>query len=156
MTGVTKPALSNFSCEPDPDHAGWMRWELLNPDSYNSVVLGKQIVRAEGETTCRLRMWPGHGHANSTGIIHGAITLGLIDVSLFATLYVLRGIDAGRSVTVDLQSQFIGSGDMNRPLDAVVEVLQETRRLCFLRGLVIQESDLVASFSATARKPSQK
>ena len=93
-------------------------------------------------------------HTNSAGNVHGAITLALIDVSLFGALHVLRGLDAGRSVTLDPTSQFIGSGDASRPLDSVVELLRETRRLAFLRGLVVQDEDLVASFTATIRKPS--
>ena len=80
--------------------------------------------------------------------------MSLMDVAMFSTLYVLRGINAGKSVTIDLQAQFISSGNIARPLDAVVEVLRETRRLAFLRGLVVQGDDLVASFSGTTRKPS--
>jgi hypothetical protein len=38
----------------------------------------------------------------------------------------------------------------------VVEVLRETGRLVFLRGLVVQDEDMVASFTATIRKPSQR
>lgn len=151
---LTHP-LTNFSCEPDPDNPGWFRWKLLDPTRYNEAVLGRQIVRAEGENTCRLRMFPRTEHTNSAGNVHGAITLGLIDISMFAALYVLRGIDAGKSVTVDVSTQFIGAGKPDRPLDAVVEVLRETRRLGFVRGLIVQEDDLVASFSGTTRKPRQ-
>lgn len=81
------------------------------------------------------------------------MTLGLIDVSLFAAMYLLRGVSAVSSVTLDLQTQFIGVGDAARPLDAVVEVLRETRRFGFLRGLVMQEDDLVSSFTGMIRKP---
>jgi len=117
-------------------------------------VLGKQIIRAEGPDTCRLRMQPQHHHTNSANRVHGAITLGLVDVSLFAAMYLLRGVDAGRSVTVDISTQFIGKGDPAMPLDAVVEVLRETRRLAFLRGLIVQEEEKIAAFSGTIRKPS--
>lgn len=81
--------------------------------------------------------------------------MGLIDVSLFATMYLLHGMPVARAVTMDLQTQFIGAGDASRPLDVVVEVLRETRRMVFLRGLVVQEDDLVSSFTGTIRKPSQ-
>jgi uncharacterized protein (TIGR00369 family) len=152
---VAAPApLSNFTCEPDPDNPGWLRWMLADTTRYNEAVLGKQIVRAEGPATCRMRMWPRPVHTNSAGMVHGAISLALADVSLFSTMYVLRGIDAGKSVTVDLTAQFIGGGDASRPLDAVVELLRETRRMGFLRGLVVQDDDIVASFSGTVRKPS--
>ena len=127
---------------------------MTDSSRFNEAVLGKQIVRAEGPDTCRLRMQPQHVHTNSANNIHGGITLGLADVSMFAAMYVLRGVNAGKSVTIDLTTQFIGAGDPAKPLDAVVEILRETRRLGFLRGLIVQEETIVASFSGTIRKPS--
>jgi acyl-coenzyme A thioesterase PaaI-like protein len=154
---VADPApLSNFVCEPAPESPGWLRWRIADASRFNEAVLGKQIVRAEGPDICRMRISPRDPlHTNSAGRVHGAITLGLIDVSLFSAMYVLRGVDAGRSVTVDLTTQFIGAGDASRPLDSVVELLRETHRLAFLRGLVVQDDDKVASFAATIRKPSK-
>ncbi len=148
--------LTNFACEPDPENPDWQRWRIIDATRFNESVLGKQLVRAESETSARMRIIPKvPQHTNSAGKVHGAITLALIDVSLFSAMYVLRGLDSGRSVTLDLTSQFIGAGDASRPLDCVVELLRETRRLAFLRGLVVQEEDLVASFTATVRKPSK-
>jgi uncharacterized protein (TIGR00369 family) len=151
---ASAPPLSNFVYAPDPENPGWCRWQMADPTRYNEAVLGKQIVRAEGPNTARLRMFPRHAHTNTGGNIHGGITLAFADVAMFAALYVLRGVDAGKSVTVDLSTQFIGSGDPSRPLDAVVELLRETRRLGFLRGLIVQDDDIVASFGGTVRKPS--
>jgi acyl-coenzyme A thioesterase PaaI-like protein len=144
---------STFIWEPHPDHPGWIRYELSTPERYNRAVLGQLLIRAESEAQCRVRLIPRELHANSANRIHGGITLGLIDVALFAAAYALRGIPVSGSVTVDLQTQFIGAGDAVRPIDAVVEILRETRRMVFLRGLVQQDDDLVASFSATTRKP---
>ena len=152
---MTRPSLTNFSCEPDPDNPGWQRWRIVDAARFNEAVLGKQLVRAEGPQAARMRIQPQNPlHTNAAGNIHGAITLALADVSLFAAMYVLRGIDAGRAVTLDMTNQFIGAGDAARPLDSVVELLRETRRLAFLRGLVVQDEDIVASFTATIRKPS--
>jgi acyl-coenzyme A thioesterase PaaI-like protein len=153
---VADPApLTNFVCAADPDNPGWLHWRIADATRFNEAVLGKQIVRAEGPDTCRMRIIPRNPlHTNSAGRVHGAITLGLIDVSLFAAMYVLRGVDAGRSVTVDLTIQFIGTGDASQPLDSLVELLRETQRLAFLRGLVVQGDEKVASFTATIRKPS--
>ncbi len=151
------PPLTNFVCEPDADNPGWLNWRIADARRFNNAVLGKLLVRVEGPASARVRMAPQSPlHTNSAGNIHGAITLSLIDVALFAGMYAMRGMDAGRSVTLDLASQFIASGDASRPLDAVVELLRETRRLAFLRGLVVQDDDIVASFTATARKPSQQ
>jgi len=148
-------SLTNFICEADLDNPGWMRWRLADADRFNEAVLGKQTIRVEGPNTARMRLIPRDPlHTNSGGRVHGAITLALIDVSLFSTLYLLRGIDAGRSVTLGLSTQFIGKGDASQPLDAVVELLRETGRLAFLRGLIVQDDDIVASFEGTVRKAS--
>ena len=153
---MANPApLTNFSCEPDPENPGWQRWRIIDATRFNEAVMGKQLVRVEGTRSARFRVMPQVPlHTNSAGNVHGAIILALVDISLFGALYVLGGLDAGRSVTLDLQNQFISGGDAARPLDSVVELLRETRRLAFLRGLVVQDEDEVASFTATVRKPS--
>ncbi len=82
--------------------------------------------------------------------------LGLADVSLFATARTLLGDHLDGAVTLDLACQFIGAGRVGAPLDAVGEVLRETGRIVFLRGLIEQEGTLVASFNAGLRKPSRR
>ena len=147
--------LTSFTCDPDPENPGWLRWRMDDATRFNEAVLGRQLVRREGDSHCRHRMFPRHEHGNSNDRIHGGVVLSLVDVAMFSTMYLLHGVDTGRSVTLDVQTQFIGPGDLSRPLDAVVEVLRVTRRLVFARGLIVQDDDLVASFSGTARKPSQ-
>lgn len=133
-----------------------MRWKLADETRYNEAVLGPLLLRADEDGKARLRMFPQHRHTNLNDHVHGAVTLGLIDISMFAAFRLLSGGDAGGSVTLGLDTQFIGAGDPARPLDAVVELLRETRRLAFLRGLVIQDDELVASFSGTIRKPTER
>ena len=131
-----------------------MRWETSDPSRFNDFVLGRQILRTEGQDSCRLRMQPRHMNTNTANNVHGGVILSLADVAMFAAVYVLRGIDAGKSVTVDLATQFIGAASPAKPLDAIAELLRETRRLAFLRGLIVQDDACVASFSGTIRKPS--
>ena len=149
-----------FICEPAKDHPGWLRWRLSDPALFNEAVLGPMLVRAENVGTLRARIIPQHHHTNNSGNVHGAVTLALIDIALFAAMKVLRDVDAAGSVTLGIDTQFIGAGNAALPLDAVVEVLRETGRLGFLRGLVVQAAPeggetLVASFSATIRKPTK-
>ena len=155
MSETSSDEAERFTCEPDPDYPGWLRWGLTNARRYNEAVLGVMLVRAESENTARVRIFPVEHLTNSSGNVHGATTLGLIDISLFAAGKVLLGIDASGSVTLGIDTQFVGTSDAARPLDAVVEVLRETGRMVFLRGLVVQDETIVASFSATTRKPSR-
>ena len=42
------------------------------------------------------------------------------------------------------------------PLEAEVELLKETGRLLFLRGVVTQNEGRIAAFSGTIRKPTKR
>jgi len=151
---------SAFIYGPSAEYPGWHTWDMADPERFNSVTMGRLLVRQEelpgGGPAVRLRMFPERRHSNLLDAVHGAITLALIDISLFACMrHVLDG-DAAGSVTLDLSTQFIGAGRVGQPLDAVVEALRETRRLLFLRGTVVQEDHLVAAFNGTVRKPSSR
>ena len=97
-------------------------------------------------------MFPTRVHTNLQDAIHGGTTLGFIDVALFAASRMFGLIEAGTAVTLDLSTQFIGAGRLGEPLDAEVELLRETRRLIFMRGLVVQGDNKVAAFAGTIRK----
>ena len=136
--------------------SGWCTWNLVDRTRFNTAVLGEMRVRREG-AHCRLRMFPERRHTNLSDNIHGAVTLGLIDIALFAAMHINGGGEAGPSVTVELSTQFVGGGDPARPLDAVSEIVRETGRMLFLRGFATQprddgEEDIIASYSGIVRK----
>ncbi len=142
-----------FEHGPDPDNPGWRHWNLKDDTLFNSAVMGKLITRIDGGGRhSRLRMFPERRHQNLQGIIHGAVTLSLIDISLFTTMHTLGSGNAGPSVTLELSTQFTGAGQPDRPLDAVTEIVRETGSLVFVRGTVEQEEHVVASFSGIVKK----
>jgi len=144
-----------FEHGPDPANPGWKHWNLKDDTLFNGAVMGKLITRKEqgreGDK-CRLRMFPERRHENLQGIIHGAISLSLIDISLFTTMHVIGSGNAGPSVTLELSTQFIGGGDPKRPLDAVTEIMRETGKLVFVRGEVVQDDDVICAYSGIIRK----
>lgn len=143
-----------FESQPDPEHPGWLTWELSDPSRYNHQILGKLLIRPEESGKAWVRMFPERRHSNFADNLHGGTILGFIDVALFAGCRVFGVIDAGMAVTLDLSTQFIGAGRMDEPLDAEVELMRETGRLVFLRGMVVQGETRVAAFSGTIRKAS--
>ena len=149
---ATRPV---FEYREHPGHPGWHTWKLRDDTRFNTVVMGELLVRTEGDK-CRLRMFPERKHTNLQEMIHGAVTLSLIDISMFAAMRTLTGGDAGPAVTLELSTQFIGAGKVEEPLDSVVEVLRETGRLLFLRGEVVQRDHLVAGFTGLVRKASRR
>ena len=144
-----------FTSTPDPDHPGWNRWELVDEGRFLDF-LGAVHVRPEPDGKARVRMEPGRRHSNMLNALHGGTVLGFVDVALFAGAETCGAKAAGNGVTLDCNVQFLSPGTLDEPVDAVVEVLRETGRLIFIRGLVEQSHGPVASFSATVRKAGKR
>ena len=147
--------IPQFRYEPDEENPGWHIWVPADSTRFNGL-MGKLIVRREDERNARVRMWPEHRHSNLVGNVHGGTLLSLVDIALFAAARVLGLEDAGRAVTLDVSAHFIGAGRTGEALDAEVELLRETGRLMFMRGLLVQSGDMVLSFSGTIRKASKR
>lgn len=141
----------HFTYAPAPDHPGWMTWQLADTTRFNSL-FGPLLLKVE-DGVARVRMTPALIHANLSGRMHGGALLGFIDIALFAASRGFGLIQAGTSVTVDLSTQFMDGARIGEPVEVQVELLRQTRRLLFLRGLVVQDADNIASFGATIRKP---
>ena len=141
-----------FENGPDPDNPGWRHWNLKDQTLFNGAVMGRMITRVDDDGRARLRMFPERRHENLQGIVHGAVTLALIDISLFTTMHMIGSGNAGPSVTLELSTQFVGGGKPDQPLDAVTEIVRETGSLVFVRGMVVQEAPVVASFSGIVKK----
>jgi acyl-coenzyme A thioesterase PaaI-like protein len=141
---------------------GWISWNLKDKTRFNAFIeplsVRSEAPLADGRPSARIRMHPTRKHSNLGDNVHGAVTLALIDVALFAASHQFGSLNAGFSVTLDMGTQFIAGGRIDEPLDAVVEQVRETGRLIFLRGLVVQGPDdkhIVASFSGAIRKAAQ-
>jgi uncharacterized protein (TIGR00369 family) len=149
---------SGFIHAPAADYPGWYTWDLTDQTLFNPQVMGRLLVREEtvpgGARMVRLRMFPERRHANLLDTVHGGVTLALIDIALFSGMRLILEADAAGSVTLDLSTQFIGAACIGQPLDAISEVLRETRRLVFMRGTIEQDGQLIAAFNGTLRKPS--
>ena len=154
------PPAEHFDALAQDD--GWLSWNLNDKTRFNAFIeplsVRTEVPLRDGRPVARIRMHPTRKHSNLGDNVHGAVTLALIDVALFAAAHQFGSLNAGFSVTLDLGTQFIGGGRINEPLDAVVEQVRETGRLIFLRGMVVQGPDdthIVASFSGTIRKASK-
>ena len=135
----------------DPERPGWSVWRIRDRSNYNAF-LDPLAVRVE-HGAARVQMTPRAGHGNLHGALHGGVALGFIDIGVFAAAHALGARGATTGVTVDLATQFISAGRIDRVLEARIELLRETGRLLFLRGLLTQEdAPVIASFTATLRK----
>ena len=160
--GIEEPKRrENFSAE-ELD-GGWISWNLKDKDRFNSFIeplsVRSERPTEDGRPRARVRMLPERRNSNLGDNVHGAVTLALVDVALFAASHQFGSLDAGHSVTLDLSTQFVGAGRVGEPLDAIVELVRETGRLIFLRGLVVQgegDGHIVLTFAGTIRKASKK
>ena len=159
--GIEEPKRrDHFSAEAL--EGGWLSWDLKDASRFNSFI-EPLTVRVEPDTLdgrpqARVRMVPERQHSNLGDNVHGAVTLALVDIALFAASHQFGSLNACHSVTLDLSTQFVGAGRLGEPLDAVVELVRETGRLIFLRGLVVQgerDEHIVLTFAGTIRKASK-
>ncbi|AJP74716.1 phenylacetic acid degradation protein [Sphingomonas hengshuiensis] len=144
----------HFRYEDEPGHPGWKRWELRDPTRFNGF-LGAILVRREADVA-RVRMVPEHRHSNLRDHVHGGALLGFVDIALFAGARGLDVITAGPASTVDVSVQFVAGAAIGEAIEARVELVRETGRMLFLRGLIVQEDTNIASFQGVVRKPSQR
>ncbi|WP_158610962.1 PaaI family thioesterase [Aurantiacibacter spongiae] len=140
-----------------PAEADWTTVPEADIVNFNRDVLGEKLIRLDSATIARLRVIPREVHRNPMGTLHGGFVMALVDYAMFAGSAALKG-QTGilPAVTIDLGVRFVGAGDMERPVDVLVEMVKETGRMVFLRGSVMQEDDLVASWDGILRKVAKK
>ncbi len=139
-----------FGFDPDPAAPGWFIWGPRENGHFNTLYDPVRVQRLD-DGRALVRIVPQELLTSANGTIHGGAMLGFIDIALFAGARGC-GVRAEWAVTLDLASHFIGPARHGVALDAEVELLRETGRLLFLRGLVMQQGERVAAFSATVRK----
>jgi len=152
-TGPTRPSglPDDFEFAEDPDNPGWWSWKLREQQRYNST-LGPMWVRRREDGSVVVRTRPGHLQGNLGNNVHGGAILTQIDISLFVCARLNGALETGPGVTLDLNTHFLGAGRVGEPLDVETEILRETGRLLFMRGLAVQNDIRIASFSGTIRK----
>ncbi|WP_231562460.1 PaaI family thioesterase [Sphingomonas sp. 35-24ZXX] len=151
MDAQTLQLPDDFAFGPDPDRPGWMRWALREDNRYNST-LGPMWVMKRADGTVVVRTEPGHLQGNLANNVHGGAILTQVDIALFVCARLNGSLRHGPAVTLELGSHFVGAGKVGIPLDAEVEIIRETGRLLFLRGLVKQQGETVCAFTGTIRK----
>lgn len=146
---------NHFLYFDDPDLPGWKRWALQDDTRFNAQ-FGPLSVKVIDETHAWVRMVPERRHSNLVDSTHGGALLGFMDLALFAAARSLGVVEAGGAVTLDLSAQFIGTSTIGEPILAEMELLRETGRLLFMRGLIKQGDNVLASFTGTVRKSSSR
>lgn len=134
-----------------PDAEGFRRW-VIPPASagvFLDIYSGMRArVESDGKVRCRIDT--GRAHSNIQGGIHGGYITAFIDETFFVAAQSL-GLYMDGGVSVSLSAQFMASGRVGEPLDAVCELMRETGRMLFMRGTVEQDG-VLATFEGVLRK----
>ena len=130
------------------DLAGWTRWRR-EPDGRFASMLGDFYFREAGNGV-ECRMETDRRHSNGMGYIHGGCIMSFIDMAMFG--FIFRQLDKSAAVTLSCATDFLSAGIIGQPIEASGEILKETGKMLFVRGLVTQGAVTVASFTGTMRK----
>jgi acyl-coenzyme A thioesterase PaaI-like protein len=148
---VTGTQNESFRFVPDPDNPGWQLRAATNTGRFADIY-GALSVRVEEGGTVRCRFTPQPAHLNILETVHGGFILAIIDQLLFVGPVVLGIADAERGITLDVTTQFFGPLVAGSPVDVVVEVLRETGRFVFVRGLFEQGGASAVAFTGKIQK----
>lgn len=142
-----------YVCHGDPGSSDWVSWRTVNKSLFNGQ-FGDLLTRLDGDRGI-VRLEPHRKLSNVAGSIHGGAVMGFIDLAMFIGTKVLgRWTTGAGALTVDCHVQFVGAADLERPVDAIVEITRETGRFLFVRGTIEQGDDMISSFMGILRKPS--
>jgi len=108
-------------------------------------------VRVEGDRV-RCRIDTGRAQSNISDNVHGGFIMACVDQVMFCAMIAIDRLPSGGAVTVECGTRFVGPAKAGLPLDMLVEVVGETGRMLFLRGLIEQAGVTVGSFDGTLRK----
>ncbi|MGI4878336.1 MAG: PaaI family thioesterase [Janthinobacterium lividum] len=134
---------------PAPDAEGWIPW-IGKPDGRFHDLLGQMYFRVS-PAGVESRMDTDRRHSNGLGFLHGGFLMSFVDMAMF-TLVRSRFSAGEGAVTLSCATDFLTPGRFGEPIEARGEVLKETGRMLFVRGLVTQAGENVCSYTGTMRK----
>ena len=136
----------------DGEHTGWTRWRR-DDDGRFTAMLGDFYFRGGASGGVECRMETTRRHSNGLGFLHGGFIMSFIDMAMFA--FIFRQLENSAAVTLSCATDFLSAGIVGKPIEASGEILKETGKMLFVRGLVTQEGEKIASFTSTMRKVSR-
>jgi acyl-coenzyme A thioesterase PaaI-like protein len=143
-------ALAALGYGAPPDADGWLVRNSPPVGRFDDHFLSVEM-RCEG-AKARMRVDPDMRHANMNNVVHGAFLLSLIDYALFAGPVALGVGRVLGGATIETSTQFYGPVTLDRPINLILEVMRETGRLVFSRGVIDQDGQACVGFSGTIRR----
>ncbi|MBA4752128.1 MAG: PaaI family thioesterase, partial [Sphingopyxis sp.] len=99
--GIEEPKRRDHFSAEELD-GGWISWDLKDSTRFNAFIepltVRVESPTADGRPRARVRMIPARKHSNLGDNVHGAVTLALVDIALFAASHQFGSLNAGHSV----------------------------------------------------------
>jgi uncharacterized protein (TIGR00369 family) len=128
---------------------GWYIWHRENEGRFSDL-LGNFYFRRMPDRSIEARMATDKRHSNGHGYLHGGFLMSFIDMAMFA--FIAPRLETFGAVTLSCATDFLAAGIAGQPIDATGEILKETGKMIFVRGLLKQGDAIVCSFTGTMRK----
>ncbi len=130
--------------------AGWTQWRGAHLNRFSDLI-GAHYWRINDAGAVECAMPTEDKHMNGLGYLHGGFLMAFIDQVLFAIARPRLSPSVG-AVTLSCDTHFLGSGVPGKVIEGTGEILRETGKLLFIRGLLTQEGNSVCAFTGTLRK----
>lgn len=89
-------------------------------------------------------------HANTSGTVHGGMLMTFADFAL--CLAAVWDQPGERCVTVSCHCAFVAPGTPGAMIEATGEVVRRTRTLAFVRGEVLEDDQVLLTYSAIVKR----
>ncbi|TDR87109.1 acyl-coenzyme A thioesterase PaaI-like protein [Enterovirga rhinocerotis] len=126
----------------DPAADGWTPL----PDQGFIQLVGPVWTRRHADGQRRYGFLPEPRHANLVGLVQGGMVMTFADRGLGLLAWEAAG---GPAVTLSYEHHFVGPGRIGSFLELSGEVVRKTTGIVFMRGLVTDGSQVVASCQGT-------
>ena len=130
--------------------AGWTKWSGTIPGRFGET-LGAHYYRRNPDGGMECAIETGERHLNGLGYLHGGFLMAFIDQVMFSIARPRLSATVG-AVTLSCDTHFLGSGVGGKILLGTGEILRETGKMMFIRGLLTQDGQSVCAFTGTLRK----
>ena len=130
--------------------AGWTRWFGQRPNRFSDLI-GPHYFRRDDTGNVECAMLAEEKHLNGLGYLHGGFLMAFIDQVMFTIARPQLSATVG-AVTLSCDTHFLGSGVAGQTIHGSGEILRETGKLLFIRGLLTQDGQSVCAFTGTLRK----
>lgn len=121
-------------------------WRTPDRDTFD-VRSGPFYHRVDEAGTMRVAFRVDKRHLNGLGIVHGGCLVTFADHALF--MFAAREIAGQPSVTVSLNSEFVGGAREGDLIEATGDVVKAGRTMIFVRGLLKTGDKPLLNFSGT-------